>query len=229
MSITHEERYKLNNSRIILDKKTNETVVARFNIENNNSDVPLRNGLNYISVPSTSEEQAFIDAYNTQYELDRYSGIATSYVPLKGSGSIIHNTTLQESSDNKPKQKIEERGLTQQDESRDRTNIDSSSVIENNPATVAGIFKNKNTSNSSSIIYGSENNKSFSLINNIKGKTNNKTSIDTKLQSSTVPLVDRIISTKKERSFGTISNPKLTSFGKIQNNDRTNGFGFDFF
>ena len=238
MSITHTERVKENKSTSILNEKTNETVTNRFTIENNNSNVPLRNGLNYQFVPNPPEtnlekalNQTFIDAYNTQYNIDRYSGIATRYVPLDGSSSIIHNTTLQENFDNKPKQKIIERGLTQKNEKRDTKDDESSSIIRNNLATVAGIFKNKNTSNSSSLIYSSKDDKSFSLINNIKGKVNNKSSINTSRShesESTVPLVDRIISTKKERSFGTISNPKLTSFGKIQNNDRTTDLGLTF-
>ena len=208
---THDERNIRNTSTTYLNNKTTETVKNRFKIENERSALPLRNGLPFIQSPSAEQEAAFVAAYNDQYAADRYSGIANRSNNLTGSATKIHSTVL------KPEDlEVEKINKNVEDEqivakmaimpNITRVPPTSSSIIRNNPAIVAGIFKDSSNVNSNSIIYGDRNSVPFGKISNIDGKSNIKYSKDQTVSPVKAPVSDRVISTKQPRPFGMISN-----------------------
>ena len=234
---THNERDIRNTSTKYLNDKTTETVRNRFKIENERSALPLRNGLPFIQSPSAEQEAAFVAAYNDQYAIDRYSGIANRSNNLTGSATKIHSTVL------KPEDlEVERINKNVEDEqivakravmpNITRVPPTSSSIIRNNPAVVAGIFKDSSDVNSNSIIRGDRNSIPFGKISNIDGKSNIKYSTDKTTSLVTASVPDRVISTKQSRPFGMVSNTNYNSFSRIHKNtnniQRTTDLGFSF-
>ena len=220
---THTERIYTNTTELELNKKANEVVDKKFLIDNLKSWIPLRNGL---PVSSSTPEADYKAARDTEYNLRRYSGIATRSQELDESASKIHSRLL------KPKSPqvippttnntydIEDREIKAREELM--TNITrvppiSSTIIRNNPAVSKGMVQNKSYNNSMSIVVGGINSNPFGKISN-ESSFDRTTSRTARTSTISNPVEDTR-SVKIDRSFAAISNTSNSvPFGTIHNN-----------